>query len=213
MKLLLIDVSRCNNCQNYQIICDNEGADRAWSFDTGLLLNKGQFYATVDEQTGNAVPQIRIVYLNTVCQDCEDTPCVQACSQKAIYREKDGVIIIDPLKCAEKKTCISACPYGIIHITNNSNLAHKRNWCDQELDSGWKEPRCIDACPTVAFLYGEEEILQDLINKADRLYPGAKTITFYIGDLKAKRLSGATVYDSRKNITLKESTLTLKNRF
>jgi Fe-S-cluster-containing dehydrogenase component len=151
--------------------------------------------------------------LHKACQDCEDTACVKACNQKAIFREKDGTIVIDPLKCIEQKTCISTCPYGIIHITDNSNLAYKRNWCDQEIDSGWKEPRCVDACPTVAFLLGEEEDLQDLVNKADRLYPGAITITFYIGDLKAKRLSGDTVFNPRKNIPLKESNLTRKIGF
>ncbi|MCL5734640.1 MAG: hypothetical protein M1274_03470 [Actinobacteria bacterium] len=46
--------------------------------------------------------------------------------------------------------------------------------CAHLLDKGWKEPRCVDACPTGALLFGEESELEDVIAGAQMLKPEAE---------------------------------------
>ena len=39
---------------------------------------------------------------------------------------------------------------GVIYFNEDLNIAQKCTGCAHLLDGGWKEPRCADACPTVA---------------------------------------------------------------
>ncbi len=58
--------------------------------------------------------------------------------------------------------------------TTDLNIAQKCTWCAHLLDKDWKEPRCVDACPTGALTFGEEADLKDLIAKAEVLKPETK---------------------------------------
>lgn len=68
--------------------------------------------------------------------------------------------------------------------------------CAHLLDRGWKEPRCVTACPTEALKFGECEELQHLIDRAEILTPENKPKTrarvFYIG--LPKRFIAGEVY-------------------
>ncbi len=81
---------------------------------------------------------------------------------KAIYKREDGLVIIDPVKCTGCKSCVDACPYGVIYFNDDLNLAQKCTGCAHLLDSGWKEPRCVDACPTLALKFMEESEAKEL---------------------------------------------------
>jgi ferredoxin len=63
------------------------------------------------------------------------------------------------------------------------------------LDDGWKEPRCVDACPTQALKFGDESEFADLISQAEALKPesAAKPRAYYL-NIPKKFIAG-TVYD------------------
>ena len=71
----------------------------------------------------------------------------------------------------------------MIYFNDSLNIAQKCTFCAHLLDDGWSEPRCVDACPTGAFTFGEEEDLKELIAKAEPLKPGldVKPRVYYIG--------------------------------
>ena len=66
---------------------------------------------------------------------------------------------------------MDACPYGAIYWNEELQLPQKCTGCAHLLDNGEKVPRCVEACPTDALRFGEEEELKDLIRGAEVLKP------------------------------------------
>jgi tetrathionate reductase subunit B len=202
MKALVIDVSRCNGCYNCQLVCKDEHVGNDWTPYAKPQPDTGQFWGKMNEIVRGQVPQVAMSYTFVPCQHCADAPCVKACTAKAIYTRSDGLVIIDPKKCTGCMNCLGACKYGAIYYNESLNLAQKCTGCAHLLDKGWKEPRCVDACPS-AMKFGEEADLKDLIAKAEVLHPeyGSKTRVYYIG-LPKKFIAG-TVYDpSTKEVVI-----------
>jgi len=77
------------------------------------------------------------------------------------------------------------------------------------LDKGWKEPRCVDACPTQAIRLVEESELGDLISRAEVLHPefNAKPRVYYL-NIPQKFVAG-TVYDPVEKEVVLGATCTL----
>jgi electron transport protein HydN len=99
------------------------------------------------------------------CHHCEDAPCAQVCLEKAIYFEKDKVLI-DTAKCKGCKDCLVACPFGAVELIPlfvngeeviQTNLDKPRvyaNKCD--LCNGRAAgPICVEVCPEKALRYVE----------------------------------------------------------
>ena len=41
------------------------------------------------------IPRVRMNFLPTMCQHCEDAPCIPACPEGAIKTREDGLVWID----------------------------------------------------------------------------------------------------------------------
>ena len=210
-KVLVIDLNKCNGCHNCQIACKDEHVGNDWTPYAKPQPDTGQFWNKVTDMVRGTVPKVRITYLHDICQHCDNAPCIEACSQKAIYKRDDGIVIINPEKCRGKKSCIDACPYNVIYFNSDLNIAQKCTFCAHLLDKGWKEPRCVDVCPTGAFTFGEEKELKDLIKKAEVLRPDldVKPRVYYIG--LPKRFIAGAVYDPVEDECLEGATATLTN--
>jgi hypothetical protein len=110
--------------------------------------------------------------------------------------------------------CIVACPYeNVIYFNDSLNIAQKCTFCAHLLDKGWKEPRCVDACPTGAFTFGEETDpkIKALASRAQPLRPdlNVKPRVYYIG-LPTKFIAGAA-YDPDEDECLEGATVTVSN--
>jgi tetrathionate reductase subunit B len=209
MKVLVIDISICNGCYNCQVACKDEHVGNDWTPYAKPQPDTGQFWMKITDMVRGTVPKVRVTYLHDICQHCDEAPCIPACTAHAIYKRDDGIVIIDPEKCAGHRNCIDACPYGVIYFNWDLNLAQKCTMCAHLLDQGWKEPRCVDACPTEALKFGEEDDLKDLIRKAEVLHPefGAKPRVYYIG-LPKSFVAGA-VYDPEEDESVQDATAIL----
>ncbi len=195
-KVLVIDLNKCNGCHNCQIACKDEHCGNDWSPITKPQPTTGQFWTKVVDTVRGTVPKVKVSYNHTICQHCDEAPCIKACPNKAIYKRQDGIVIIDPLKCKGVKECIKACPYeGVIFFNDELKIAQKCTFCAHLIDKGEKNTRCADICPTGAFTFGEEAELKDLISRAEVLKPelGTKPRVYYIGI--PRRFIGGTVYD------------------
>lgn len=158
------------------------------------------------------VPKVKITYHHSMCQHCDEAPCISACKQQAIYKRDDGIVIIDPEKCAGRKDCIDACPYpGVIYFNEVLNITQKCTFCAHLLDRGWKEPRCVEVCPNDALRFGEEDELNELIGRAELLMPesGTKPRVYYLG--LPKPFVTGDVYDAKKDAYITNARVVLIN--
>ena len=161
MKAFVIDISRCNGCYQCQIACKDEHCGNDWTPYAKPQPETGQFWGRMNEYVRGNVPHVKMSYVFTPCQHCDDAPCIPACPADAISTRSDGLVIIDPKLCTGCMNCVDACPYGAIFFNQDLNLAQKCTGCAHLLDRGWPitEPRCADNCPTDAIIFGEDSEL------------------------------------------------------
>ena len=106
---MVIDIGTCVGCQACTVACktENQSPQDAW-------------YAPVIEWESGVFPDATLNYLPTLCNHCEDAPCVTACPSGAITRRDDGIVIADEDICIGSRACMAACPYGAINFFEDS---------------------------------------------------------------------------------------------
>jgi len=211
VKVFTFDSSICNGCYNCQIACKDEHVANDWTPYAKPQPETGQFWLKLTEKVRGQVPRVKVAYTAVMCQHCDNAPCLEACKPQAIYKRKDGLVIIDPVKCTGCKNCVDSCPYGAIYFSKDLNIAQKCTGCAHLIDSGWKEPRCVDACPTLAIKFVEETEAKDFIKKAEFLKPERKDADkprVYYKDLP-KRFVAGTVYDPEEKEVIIGAAVTL----
>src|SRR5260370_41760398 len=115
---------------------------------------------SADPNRGQA-PWLRMA---DVCKHCGNAPCPEVCPTSAILRtEFDTVYINDPA-CNGCRDCVSACPFGVIHMSEERHVAQKCTLCYDRLQNGM-QPACSQACPTQSIQFGK---LDDLKEKAKK---------------------------------------------
>jgi Fe-S-cluster-containing dehydrogenase component len=194
-KVFCIDVAKCNGCYNCQLACKDEHVGNDWTPYAGPQPEIGQFWCRVQENVGGTIPKVKIHYISELCNHCENATCMAACTAGAIYRRDDGLVIISPETCTGCGDCMAACPYGAIYFNKALNIAQKCTGCAHLLDNGYKLPRCVEACPTDAMMFGEEADLQDFIVGATvRLPETGNRPKVYYRNIPGKFIAG-TVYN------------------
>ncbi len=103
---------------------------------------------------------------------CEDATCMKMAHDNAIYRRKDGIVIIDPVKAKGQKHLVSSCPYRVIEWNEEQQVPQKCTFCAHLLDNGDKEPRCVESCPSGALIFGD---LDNPKSEAAKLVASGKT--------------------------------------
>ena len=212
MRVFVHDVSICNGCHNCQIACKDEHVDNDWTPYAKPQPETGHFWLKLHEKVRGTVPKVKVAYWPILCVHCENAPCMEACKvEGALYRRPDGLVIIDPVKCTGCKSCVDVCPLDAIYLNEDLSIAQKCTGCAHLLDSGWKEPRCVEACPTLALKFMEESEARNIIQMAEVLKPelDLKPRVFYLN--LPKRFIAGTVYDPVEKEVYIGATVTLSD--
>jgi tetrathionate reductase subunit B len=215
-KVFVIDLSICNGCYTCQFACKDEHCGNDWSPIAKPQPEIGQFWVHLQEKVRGTVPKVKVSYRPHLCMHCDNAPCMESCPiEGAIYKRDDGLVIIDTEKCTGCRNCVDACPYKTIFFNEDLNLAQKCTGCAHLLDSGWSEPRCADACPTLALRMLDEDdpetkalIAQAEVWKPERKDQDAPRV--YYLNLPKKFIAG-TVYDPVEEEVFIGATATLRN--
>lgn len=154
---LIIDVTRCNGCYNCQIACKDEFFENDYLPYSLSQPRTGHFWIRVEEKERGRYPWVKTTYTPIPCMHCEAAPCMKAGIEGAVFRREDGIVLIDPEKARGHKKIVTSCPYGAIYWNEEFNVPQKCTLCAHLLDQGWKEPRCVEACPTLALRFGNFE--------------------------------------------------------
>lgn len=172
----IIDVAKCENCNNCFLSCKDEHCGNSWP---GISVSQplhGQRWMNIGRKERGEFPYIDVAYLPQPCFHCDNAPCVRE-GNGAVHKREDGIVIIDPEKAKGRKEIVSSCPYGAIWWNEEEQLPQKCTFCAHLLDQGWKKTRCVQACPTgaLSIVRLSDEELERLVEKEElKRYGGEK---------------------------------------
>jgi formate dehydrogenase iron-sulfur subunit len=98
--------------------------------------------------------------MSDVCKHCVDAPCLEVCPTGAILRTEFDTVYINEPACNGCRDCISACPFGVIHVSPTRHVAQKCTFCYDRLKNELT-PACAQACPTQSIRFGPVQKLRE----------------------------------------------------
>lgn len=100
---MVIDLQRCTGCGGCVISCKSENnVQRGIAWANRIIKTKGKF------------PNVRFEFTPTLCNHCENAPCVKSCPTEAMHKSYGNITAHTPEKCIGCKTCMAMCPYDVI---------------------------------------------------------------------------------------------------
>ena len=111
---MVIDLQHCTGCGGCAISCKSENN-----------VQRGNFWAKVKTSTKGKFPNVGFEALPTLCNHCENAPCVRGCPTGAMHKGYGNITMHSPKKCIGCKTCMAMCPYDVI---SRHNVAPHPHW-------------------------------------------------------------------------------------
>ncbi|HLJ97368.1 MAG TPA: 4Fe-4S dicluster domain-containing protein [Gemmataceae bacterium] len=200
------DTTICIGCKACQVAChqwNNLPAERGPSrydlpvlsgnsYDnTGSLSDVNWRHVKFIEQFSsdpNRSQQAAWLMMSDVCKHCVNAPCLEVCPTGAILRTEFDTVYINEPACNGCRDCISACPFGVIHMSADPTrlVAQKCTFCYDRLKHNLT-PACAQACPTQSIRFGP----------VSRLREQAKA---RVDQLHAQGIHQAQLYGADENI-------------
>ena len=162
------DTTLCIGCKACQVACRQwndplaVAEQPAWelpvlsgnSYDnTGGLSDVNWRHVKFIEQFSEDRTQSAWLMMSDVCKHCVHAPCLEVCPTGAILRTEFDTVYINEPACNGCRDCVSACPFGVIHMSPTRHVAQKCTFCYDRLRHGLT-PACAQACPTESIRFG-----------------------------------------------------------
>lgn len=148
---LVIDVALCNNCNNCVLAAKDEYVGNDFPGYSAAHAKQGTGVIRIHRSVRGSTPLVDAAYLPTLCNHCDNAPCLKAgAADGAVRKRPDGIVIVDPVKAKGRRDLVDSCPYGAMVWNEAAQLP--QNWIFDAhlLDQGWAAPRGVQACPTGA---------------------------------------------------------------
>ncbi|MDR1797462.1 MAG: (4Fe-4S)-binding protein [Clostridiales Family XIII bacterium] len=159
-KYLVIDVSRCHDCNNCFVSCKDEFFMNSWLPYSDEQPRHGPRWMNIERLERGQYPRVDVCYLPKPCQHCSPAPCAKAFPDIVTTRE-DGIVMLDTEKAKGQRGLVDVCPYGAIWYNEEKDVAQKCILCAHILDGNAGAsicmPRCAHCCPTEALTYVEAD--------------------------------------------------------
>ena len=135
------------------------------SYDnTGSFSDVNWRHVKFIEQITPDRKNIAWLMMSDVCKHCVNAPCLEVCPTSAILRTEFDTVFINEPACNGCRDCVSACPFGVIHMSEDKHVAQKCTFCYDRLKNNL-QPACSQACPTQSIQFGK---LADLKERAQK---------------------------------------------
>jgi len=167
--VMVIDLSRCKNARKCMQACQGAHELRPEQHHINVLQM---------QDAEDTAPY----YMPKPCYHCDNPPCTKVCPVNATFKRKDGIVLIDNLRCIGCRFCIAGCPYSA-RIFNwfepdlteeekervydvELNVPQKRGTISKCLFSAdrlrmGQLPYCVSACPNGVYYFGDK--LEDAV--------------------------------------------------
>jgi Fe-S-cluster-containing dehydrogenase component len=152
---MIIDLDKCTGCYNCFLACRDEHYGNDFLPIASAQPFTGHFWMQITERERGKYPKVKVSFIPKPCMHCDDPPCAKPSTNGAVYKRPDGIVIIDPEKSTGQREIVSSCPHRVIFWNEDKNIPQKCTLCAHLLDQGWPEPRCVEACPTGALVFGD----------------------------------------------------------
>jgi formate dehydrogenase iron-sulfur subunit len=175
------DTSVCIGCKACEVACkewnqlpekEDELGFLGQSLDNTGELNGStwrhvQFIDNVPDQTMGEGNGKAFLLMSDVCKHCRHASCMDVCPTGAIIRTEFDTVFIQEDVCNGCRNCIAACPYDVIDIDEERDVARKCTLCYDRLQGGM-EPACAKACPTDSIQFGPLDDLRARAKKREK---------------------------------------------
>ena len=170
------DTSVCIGCKACEVACkewnqlpaDDKGFLGESLDNTGELSGSTwrhvKFLDNVPDETMGEGNGKAFLLMSDVCKHCQHASCMDVCPTGAIIRTEFDTVFIQEDVCNGCRYCIAACPYDVIDIDKERDVARKCTLCYDRLQGGM-EPACAKACPTDSIQFGPLDELRDRAKK------------------------------------------------
>lgn len=141
---MLINLNRCIGCYACQATCKAE-------YNTPFSL----FRCKVTTHLSGTYPDISKFFLPRLCNHCDSAPCIESCRDRALFKNKDGVVLLNSKDCSGCGMCRDKCPYDAIEISPFTGQAEKCDFCYGIRVSEGRPPVCVQSCMGKAIVFGD----------------------------------------------------------
>jgi formate dehydrogenase iron-sulfur subunit len=161
------DTTVCIGCKACQVACHQwndlpaePGPNNGLPVLSGDSYDNTRSFSDVNwrhvkfiEQFSEDRSQAAWLMMSDVCKHCANAPCLEVCPTGAILRTEFDTVYINGPACNGCRDCVSACPFGVIHMSPRQGTAQKCTFCYDRLQQGMP-PACAQACPTQSIQFG-----------------------------------------------------------
>ena len=162
---IAVDSRMCMACYSCFMACKDEHCGFATNLSAAQPM-MGQKWIDIREwERGDSSRRVKSASVPTLCAHCQDPACLKAAKNDAVYIRPDGIVIIDPVKSKGQKAIADACPIDAAFWNEELEIPQKCTMCAELLDDpeylaylddpALKRPRCVEACPNRALIFGD----------------------------------------------------------
>ena len=128
---IIFDPASCRACKVCEISCSIYHEGKASASMARINIRFDEFQETDPISA-------------TICFQCEDAPCIEACPVDALSRDaRTGAVIVDEELCVGCMQCRDACPWDVPKRHPEKRLAIKCDLCNDREEG----PLCVEVCP------------------------------------------------------------------
>ncbi len=146
---MIIDVAECTNCNLCTLSLMDEYVGNEWPGYSAPMPRHGHRWIDIKQKERGQGTMIDVAYVPTMCNHCDNAPCVNK-GGGAVTKRDDGIVIIDPVKSKGRKDLVETCPHGQIWWNDELQIPQAWTFDAHLLDQGWQQTRGQQACPTGA---------------------------------------------------------------
>jgi len=162
---IAVDSRMCMACYSCFMACKDEHCGYSSKLSAAQPM-MGQKWIDIREwERGDSSRRVKSASVPTLCAHCQEPACMKAAENGAVYKRPDGIVIIDPEKSKGQKKIADACPIKAVFWNEELGIPQKCTMCAELLDDpdyvaylgdpSLKRPRCVEACPNKALIFGD----------------------------------------------------------